>query len=64
MTAAFKASPLSFAETKANLAAAQAAAAIAQAIAAYRAAGYGSLVTQPLQEALAHVNHSIREVKS
>ena len=54
----------SVAELRAQLAAALAAKAIAEAIASYQEAGYGSLVTDPLHDALANVNFSLREVKS
>ncbi|CAA2108231.1 hypothetical protein [Variovorax paradoxus] len=54
----------SVAELKAQLAAALAAKAIAEAIASYQEAGYGSLVTTPLHDALANVNFSLRQVKS
>ncbi|MBT2337371.1 hypothetical protein J7E49_26155 [Variovorax paradoxus] len=64
MNAARKVAPISHEEAVAQLAAAQAAQAIAKAIAAYREAGYGSLVTEPLRDALANVNFSLRQVKS
>jgi hypothetical protein len=64
MNAARKAAAIGLAETKAQLAVAQAARAIAEAIAAYQEAGYGSLVTEPLCDALANVNFSLRQVKS
>jgi hypothetical protein len=64
MNAPRKDTPSSLAVLKAQLAAALAAKAIAEAIASYQEAGYGSLVTEPLCDALANVNFSLRQVKS
>ncbi|KQX34667.1 hypothetical protein [Variovorax sp. Root434] len=64
MSTASKTTLPSLAELKAQLAAALAAKAITEAIATYQEAGYGSLVTEPLCDALANVNFSLRQVKT
>jgi len=64
MNAAQKAPTKSLAELKAQLAAAIAAKAIAEAIATSQEAGYSSLVTEPLCDALANVNFALRQVKA
>jgi hypothetical protein len=38
--------------------------AIQRAIDAYVSAGFGSLVTDPLRDALEHVSHSVKQVQS
>ncbi|MNL23430.1 hypothetical protein D3C87_1448190 [compost metagenome] len=63
MSTASNTGPVNIEEAKAQLAAAQAAAAIAEAIDAYQAAGYRSLALDPLYDALATVNFSIRQAK-
>ena len=63
MSTASYAGPVNIEEADAQLAAAQAAAAIAKAIEAYQTAGYRSLAIDPLYDALATVNFSIRQAK-
>ena len=55
---------LTYVERVAEIEAMKAFVALMQATEAYHEAGFGSHVTQPLRDALANVDYSLREIRS